>query len=73
MFKELHHWLEESRIFWIAVFGILFVLSIDFWNWDMSGTVFDFLPIWIVRLIVLQFTLAVAIYIFSCTYWEGEQ
>ncbi|MFW6176705.1 MAG: hypothetical protein ACOC40_03300 [Thermoplasmatota archaeon] len=72
MYKKLHHWLEKSRIIWLAIFGILFFLSIDFWNWKVNNTAFNFLPIWIIRLIVLQFILAAAIYIFSRTYWGEE-
>jgi len=73
MFEELHNWLENSKAIWIGIFGTLFFLSIDFWNWNMSSIIFDFLPIWIIRLIILQFILALAIYIFSRTYWgDGE-
>ncbi|MFP4050894.1 MAG: hypothetical protein ACLFVB_04045 [Thermoplasmata archaeon] len=72
MYKKLHHWLENSRIIWLAIFGILLFLSIDFWNWKVNNTAFNFLPIWIIRLIGLQFILAVAIYIFSRTYWEEK-
>ena len=72
MIEKLHKWLEKSKAVWIVLFGSLFILSIDFWNWDASSTVFDFLPIWIVRLIVLQLILAGTIYLFSKTYWRDR-
>jgi len=73
MVKELHNWLEKSRTLWITVFALLLVLSMDFWNWEVSKIYFDFLPVWIIRLIILQMLLAVAIYIFSKTYWGEER
>lgn len=72
---EIKRWLERSRTLWMMVFGVIFLLSIDFWNWGSDEVVFGFLPLWVFRIILLQFLLSGAILLFVKFYWKdgGEQ
>ncbi len=70
MKEKLYCWLRENRFVWMAIFGTVFILSIDFWYWDVDFVVFGFLPIWVLRLVLLQLLLAVLIYLFVIFYWR---
>jgi hypothetical protein len=63
--------IKESRIFWLTIFVLLFLLSLDYWNWGLdSNPSFLNIPSWIFYFGFLQFILAVAIFVFSKTYWR---
>jgi len=70
MAERFHSLLKENRIVWMVIFGTVFLLSIDFWYWGVDTLVFGFLPIWILRLVLLQVLLAVSIYLFVIFYWR---
>jgi len=50
---------------WTFVFIILTLLSIDWWNWGSNARFADWIPIWIVYLIMIQLTLAYSLWKFS--------
>ena len=70
MIDDIAHWLEENKVIWIVTFGVLFFLSIDFWNWNSDSVIAGFLPIWVFRLILLQFLLAFGIGLFVKYHWR---
>ncbi|MFW6141686.1 MAG: hypothetical protein ACOC53_03905 [Candidatus Saliniplasma sp.] len=70
MDRRNHCWLRENRMIWIVLFGAIFILSTDFWNWDLDLLVFGFLPIWVLRLLILQILLSILIYLFVKFYWR---
>ena len=63
----LPFWFPESKRdkLWTVVFITLFALSIDFWNWNSDARIYDWIPIWIIYLIAIQFTLAYSLWRFS--------
>jgi len=63
----LPFWFPQSKKnkFWALIFITLFVLSIDFWNWNSDTRVSDWIPVWIIYLIVIQFALAYSLWKFS--------
>ena len=61
---------------WTFVFIILTFLSIDWWNWDSNARFADWIPIWIIYLIFIQFALAYSVWKFSkvfSTIVEGNE
>lgn len=63
--------IKESGIFWLAIFMVLFLLSLDYWNWGSTSDLgFLNIPVWIYYFGFLQVILALAIFIFSKTYWH---
>jgi len=61
---------------WTFVFILLIILSIDWWNWE-KGTSSDarfanWIPIWIVYLIMIQFALAYSVWKFSKEWMKDE-
>ncbi len=70
MEERSHCWLKENRALWMVIFGAIFILSIDFWYWEVDTLVFGFLPIWVLRLIILQILLSALIYLFVIFYWR---
>ncbi|MFW5946265.1 MAG: hypothetical protein ACOCSJ_04220 [Candidatus Natronoplasma sp.] len=70
MEERIHCWLRGNRLTWMVIFGAIFILSIDFWHWDVDTLVFDFLPIWVIRLVVFQLLLSEFIYLFVIHYWR---
>ena len=63
----LPFWFPQSRnnIIWALIFFVLFTLSIDFWNWDSNSRISEWLPFWVLYLVVVQFALAFSIWKFS--------
>jgi len=55
---------------WFTIFTIMFVLSLDFWNWNKSKPFFFGLPFWILYFIVLTLSLALLFYVFSKNAWR---
>jgi len=70
MEERIHCWLRENRTIWIVIFGAIFILSIDFWHWEVDTLIFDFLPVWVIRLVILQLLLSGFIYLFVIYYWR---
>jgi len=63
----LPFWFPQSKnnIIWTLIFLVLFTLSIDFWNWDSNSRISEWLPFWVLYLVVIQFALAFSIWKFS--------
>jgi len=63
----LPFWFPQSKKnkFWTALFVGLFLLSIDIWNWDSNRRIAEWLPTWVLYLIIIQFALAYSIWKFS--------
>ncbi|MAE56754.1 MAG: hypothetical protein QF822_01935 [Candidatus Poseidoniia archaeon] len=50
---------------WTGIFVLLTLLSLDVWAWDSKAVIGDWLPVWVFHLLVLQFTLAFALWRFA--------
>ena len=59
-------------MFWTIIFVALFGLSIDIWNWDSDTRVSNWIPIWIIYLVVIQLTLAYFLWKFSKV-WDADE
>ena len=56
--------------FWAGVFGLLFLLSLDYWWWDGPVRFGPFgLPAWIYYFVLLQLLLALAVWRFGRRHW----
>ena len=59
---------------WSSGFGLLFVLSLDYWWWDGPVRFGPFgLPLWIYYFALLQLALAIAIWRFSLKHWAATR
>ena len=56
---------SQSNRNWAFVFALLTILSIAWWNWKSSNRWGDWIPIWIIYLIVIQLALAYSVWKFS--------
>ncbi len=65
--------LGRNRWFWIAVFTVLFALSIDFWWWSSDVLLFESIPLWVIRIMILQIGLSITIALFVKYYWREER
>tara|TARA_B100000929_G_C15311229_1_gene353939 strand:- start:345 stop:575 length:231 start_codon:yes stop_codon:yes gene_type:complete len=63
----LPFWFPKSQNtqIWAIIFISLTILSIDWWNWDSNNRLAEWIPWWVIYLIVIQFTLAYSIWKFS--------
>ena len=50
---------------WAFVFTLLTILSIDWWNWESSNRLGNWIPDWIIYLMIIQFVLAYSVWKFS--------
>ena len=63
----LPFWFPQSKRnrIWTIIFLTLFALSIDFWNWNSNSRIYDWFPLWVLYLIVVQLALAYSLLLFS--------
>ena len=63
----LPFWLPKSQNNrnWAFIFILLTILSIDWWNWGSSTRLGNWIPVWIIYLVVIQFVLAYSVWKFS--------
>lgn len=56
---------------WLFCFTVLFFLALDFWSWEQP-IILSWLnfPAWIFYFIGLQIILAIALIVFSLTFWR---
>ncbi len=61
----------QNKAVWFAVFGLIFMLSLDFWRWGEKIALSAFgLPGWIYYFFWLQIFLAAVIIIYIKYYWS---
>ena len=70
----LPFWFPKSQNIrnWTFVFILLIILSIDWWNWESNTRFAEWIPIWIIYLIVIQLALAYSLWKFSQEWNKGE-
>ncbi|MDG1543541.1 MAG: hypothetical protein P8R34_01010 [archaeon] len=70
----LPFWFPDSKINqkWAIVFITLIVISIDWWSWNSSNRINNWIPIWVIYLIVMQFALAYSVWKFSKSWRKDE-
>jgi hypothetical protein len=70
----LPFWFPDSEINqkWAIVFITLIVISIDWWSWNSSNRINNWIPIWAIYLIVIQFALAYSVWKFSKSWRKDE-
>ena len=63
----LPFWFPQSKNnqIWAIIFISLAILSIDWWNWNSDIRVSEWIPWWVLYLILIQFALAYSIWKFS--------
>ena len=74
-FKDLPSIRPASRkatYTWLAIFGVIFLASIDFWGWGSARLAMLGFPWWVWYFIALNITLVVAMIVFSKKYWGSE-
>jgi len=65
---------KQAKYFfiWLVVFGIVFVLAVDWWNWNQSTPVLFGVPFWILRVMVLTVALTPLFWLFSRWCWREQ-
>lgn len=70
--NSLSSWFKKkSNLIWTGFFVLLFLMSMDFWNWYISEPLILGLPFWVWYLLILTLFTSVAFYVFSKYQW-GE-
>ena len=63
----------QSSFFCFFSFTIVFILSLDFWNWNKNTSLLIFsLPDWVFYFIGLQIVLSLVLLIFSVKFWHSS-
>ncbi len=64
---------RRKMLFWSSLFAGLSVLSLDYWWWGRPARLGLFgLPTWVFYFVLLQFALAVAVYLFARHAWPDD-
>ncbi|MDJ0597068.1 MAG: hypothetical protein QNJ72_45110 [Pleurocapsa sp. MO_226.B13] len=64
----------HTASFWWFCFTLMFFLALDFWSWQQPVTLAWLnLPPWIFYFLGLQLVLAIALLIFSRTFWQTSR
>jgi SSS family solute:Na+ symporter len=64
--------MRKMMYIWLAIFGVIFLLSIDFWAWGSSRLTALGFPWWVWYFISLNLLLVVAMFVFSKNYWKPQ-
>jgi hypothetical protein len=72
--KNLPFWFpKKDNALWYLFFILLFLLSLDFWNWGQSKPLILGLPFWVYYLIILTLLTSLVFYAFSKFYWRNDK
>ena len=72
--KKFPFWFPTKKnIYWYILFTVIFLLSLDFWEWNNFEPLFLGLPVWMYFFIILTLLTSVAFFIFSKYYWEEKK
>ncbi|MFL2944685.1 MAG: hypothetical protein ACJZ33_01420 [Candidatus Poseidoniales archaeon] len=63
---------SQNNQIWAIIFISLTILSIDWWNWNSNNRLYNWIPTWVIYLIIIQFTLAYSIWKFSEEWMKDE-
>jgi len=66
-------WSKEKRyVLWSFIFVCFFLLSLDFWNWNLASPLLFGLPYWIIYHMVLTVCLSVVFWLFATAEWREQ-
>ncbi len=54
------------------ILALIFICSIDFWNWNSSSLGFLGFPIWIWYVMILTLLLSIVYYLIIAYYWRNN-
>lgn len=63
---------SQNNKIWAVIFISLTILSIDWWNWNSNNRLAEWIPWWVIYLIVIQFALAYSVWKFSKEWMKDE-
>jgi len=63
---------SQNNQIWTIIFVSLTILSIDWWNWNSGNRLAEWVPWWVIYLIVIQFVLAYSVWKFSKEWMKDE-
>ena len=63
---------SQNNKIWAVIFISLTILSIDWWNWNSNKRLAEWIPLWVIYLIVIQFALAYSVWKFSKEWMKDE-
>ena len=63
---------NKKKIFFSVIFIILFLFSIDIWNWNKTYPLIFGMPFWIWYHCGLTISTGFIFYLFSLVFWRNE-
>jgi hypothetical protein len=71
--NSLPFWMPRKKnVIWYLLFILLFLLSLDYWQWNMHNPLIYGLPIWVIYFIILTLFTSISFYIFTKFYWRDN-
>ena len=72
MKKQKTWFFFENKKIWIIIFSVVFLLSIDFWNWGNYHPLIFGLPFWLIYNLFLTLILSILFLFFSKIHWREQ-
>lgn len=70
---SLPFWMPNKKNYiWYLLFILIFILSLDYWQWNVHNPLFFGLPIWVIYFFTLTILTSFTFYIFSKYYWSDN-
>lgn len=70
---KLPFWMpRKSNILWYFLFILIFILSLDYWQWNVHNPLVYGLPLWIIYFLILTILTSFVFYLFSIFYWRDN-
>jgi hypothetical protein len=69
--KNLPFWMpRKNNLIWYILFTFLFLLSLDFWQWNNYNPIYFGMPIWLIYFLILTMLTSFTFYLFAKYYWS---
>jgi len=67
---NLPFWMPRKKnAIWYFIFILIFIFSLDYWQWNINNPLILGLPMWVIYFFLLTIFTSFAFYIFSKYYW----
>jgi hypothetical protein len=63
---------RKNNIIWYLLFIFIFILSLDYWQWNNFNPIIFGLPLWVIYFFILTIFTSFAFYLFTIYYWSDN-
>jgi hypothetical protein len=71
--RNLPFWMpKKNNAIWYFLLILIFILSLDFWQWNKFNPMVLGLPIWVIYFFILTILTSLIFYLFTKYFWSDS-